>query len=186
MATADRPRSSALDHATRQQLDELDELMQRMLALPVNPPGEPEDLPGEKPREAPAVSENSPIQAEQVIHDNEEARTEAVLPSPAPLAILNRTRRNADSADSPGSNPRETAESAFIRVPRSAPRLRLAWPLYPLLWINLAFDRSTAWLGPVGRWLRGPAGRALLGWSGLLLLAAALAWLAWDGIGWTW
>jgi hypothetical protein len=63
---------------------------------------------------------------------------------------------------------------------------RVGWPLRPLLWLNLAFDWSTTWLGPPGRWLRGPGGRAVLGWGGLLLLAAALAWVALDGMAWTW
>jgi len=63
---------------------------------------------------------------------------------------------------------------------------RLASPLRPFLWVNVGFDRGTAWLGPVGHWLRAPGGRTLLGWTGLLLLAAALAWLALDGMAWTW
>jgi hypothetical protein len=63
---------------------------------------------------------------------------------------------------------------------------RLAWPLRPLLWLNWAFDYAMSWLGPPGRWLCGSGGRALLGWGGLLLIAAALAWIALDGMGWTW
>jgi hypothetical protein len=63
---------------------------------------------------------------------------------------------------------------------------RVPWPFRPLVWLNQAFDWSTAWLGPLGRWLRGPSGQALLGWSGLLMLAAALAWLALDTLGWSW
>jgi hypothetical protein len=38
----------------------------------------------------------------------------------------------------------------------------------------------------VGHWLRAPGGRALLGWAGLLLLVAAVAWLLLDEMGWTW
>ena len=58
MATSERPRYSALDHPTRQQLDELDALMQRMLALPVNPMEEPPDVPKRQPSKE-SVGENS-------------------------------------------------------------------------------------------------------------------------------
>ena len=44
--------------------------------------------------------------------------------------------------------------------------------------VNRLYDRSTAWLGPVGRWLRGEQGRSLLGWTGAAMLAAALVWAA--------
>jgi hypothetical protein len=63
----------------------------------------------------------------------------------------------------------------------------MAWPLRPLLWINLAFDYGTGWLGPLGCWLRGPLGRGVLGWGGLLLLVGALVWIALlEGMDWTW
>jgi hypothetical protein len=60
-----------------------------------------------------------------------------------------------------------------------------AW-LQPLVAFNAAFDWGVSWLGPLGRWLRTPGGRAALGWIGLVLLAAALALAALDGMGWTW
>ena len=50
--------------------------------------------------------------------------------------------------------------------------------LRPLVWLNRFFDRHTYRLGALGRWLRRPAGRAVLGWTGLLLLAAAAVLLA--------
>src|SRR5215467_10649646 len=57
MATADRPRSSSLDPATRRQLDELDLLMQRMLALPVNPREDPATPLPQQPAD-PGVADN--------------------------------------------------------------------------------------------------------------------------------
>jgi hypothetical protein len=56
----------------------------------------------------------------------------------------------------------------------------------PLLWLDHGFQTCMAPLGPVGRWLRGTAGRALLGWTGVLLLAAACGLAARDWFGWTW
>jgi hypothetical protein len=211
MATGNGPRFSALDPATRQQLDELDLLMQRMLALPVDPPEDPAIPPPQPPpvtavresmahppderlstdtsdlsamRPTPPAPPEAPrrIQDEQ-IRNKEQPNTEAARRPPP--ARSEGTQREAVSADFRASDLRVALQSA-LRIPLPASPVRLAWPLRPLLWINLAFDGSTAWLGPPGRWLRGPAGRSLLGWGGLLLLAAALAWLAWDGIGWTW
>jgi hypothetical protein len=58
--------------------------------------------------------------------------------------------------------------------------------LQPLVWANRAFDGCAARLGPPGRWLCGPRGKALLGWTGLALLSAAVAWGVLDWMGWTW
>ena len=41
-------------------------------------------------------------------------------------------------------------------------------------------------LGDSGSWLRTPMGRSALGMIGLVLLTAALLWLARDWFGWTW
>src|SRR5207253_2114127 len=84
--------------------------------------------------------------------------------------------------DSPRTVEMKLGKSAGVSAENARSR-RVAWPVYPLLWINWAFDRATGLLGPPGRWLRGPGRRAVLGWGGLLLLAAALVWLAWDGLG---
>jgi hypothetical protein len=194
MATADRPRSSALDPATRQQLDELDLLMQRMLALPVNPPddGPPPQLPPDSP-----IPENSGVCSgdyASTVTDEPIAALQALTPIPSQIqdAIERPAPGLRDLTQTPAALPSLAPSVPRVSAPStsraSLPRapLRLAWPLRPLLWINLAFDWSTGWLGPLGRWLREPGGRALIGWGGLLLLAAALAWLAWDGIGWTW
>ena len=195
MATADRPRSSALDPATRQQLDELDLLMQRMLALPVNPPDDSPTSPTQ-PQDL-TIPDNTVARSEHgasTVPDKPTTARQPLMPfltqaknqteQPAP-EIRDRTQTHAASPSLGPSAPRVSLPSTSRVSPHAAP-LRLAWPLRPLLWINVAFDWSTGWLGPLGRWLREPGGRALVGWVGLLLLAAALAWLAWDGIGWTW
>ena len=63
---------------------------------------------------------------------------------------------------------------------------RVSWYLRPVVWCNRAYDAGTSWTGPLGQWLRGAQGRAVIGLMGLLLLIAAFAWVAIDGLGWTW
>lgn len=213
MASAGRPPSSALDHATRQQLDELDALMQRMLALPVNPPEDLAHLAEEgPPRETASVSLGvqghaspplpepvRPAPDKQARREEEAVQRVAALSSaghslpPLPPALKG-PAASSHAPPAPVENPfsglgppqRAKGESGQPPPRPGVTPPRVAWPLRPLWWINRGFDGGTAWLGPVGRRLRGPGGRALLGWAGLLLLAAALAWLALDGIGWTW
>ncbi|HLJ95984.1 MAG TPA: hypothetical protein VKU02_22610 [Gemmataceae bacterium] len=206
---ADRPRSSSLDRRTRQQLDELDALMQRMLALPVELPET--QSPSEITPESMSIP---PATLSEAVPDVPTSPSEPTIPDPVglPAVIAHKPSPRAAAAGLPaalenmenwGSSSRShlaaaspfaslesprpvEAKSASFRPAETVHRPRIGWPLYPLVWINRAFDFATGWLGPLGRWLRGPAGRGLLGWVGLLLLAAALAWLAWDGLGWTW
>jgi hypothetical protein len=212
MPPAGRPRSSSLDRETRQQLDELDALMQRMLALPVELP---EDLPSPPTPETAgediaedtnAFSDASPgadvVTAPAAQPEGEQAGTSDLLSPTADPIPLTPPRERMESwgyssppplapvsspftgLDSPRTVEVKLAPSRAVTEKTRVPRV--VWTVYPLLWTNWAFDQATSWLGPLGRWLRAPGGRALLGWGGLLLLAAALAWLAWDGMGWTW
>ncbi len=229
MPPAGRPRSSSLDRETRQQLDELDALMQRMLALPVDSPDNLANTPiqppaGDTSSEGASASSEAgpgvaavlapepaiPVQVEQPREKGDcpledrgtvpffVGQSEPLPPAadPVPLAFPPDNMESWDNTSRApvvvpfagldsrtlevklGKSPGVSAENARSR--------RVAWPVYPLLWINWPFDRATGLLGPLGRRLRGPGGRALLGWGGLLLLAAALVWLAWDGLGWTW
>jgi len=61
-----------------------------------------------------------------------------------------------------------------------------SWCWKGLLWLNQAYDRSTAGLGLTGKWLRSTAGRCVLGIAGILLLALAVTWCLHDWLGWTW
>jgi hypothetical protein len=54
-----------------------------------------------------------------------------------------------------------------------------------LLLINKTFDVLAYLLGPVGASLRGP-GRNLLGWTGIVLIAAAAAWALGEWYGYDW
>jgi hypothetical protein len=180
-----RPWSSSFDRETRQQLDELDALIQRMLALPVEAPGDFGELPIKE-----TAKENS--------SDNMPAFSEANCPPITPVSPVSPQEKRESLSHSP-ENP-SVENEAPASVPNLQPanqapatisvqvarRARPRWPMYLLHGINLAFDQAAGWFGPPGHWLRGPSGRAVLGWSGLLLLAAAFAWLVWDGLGWTW
>jgi hypothetical protein len=56
----------------------------------------------------------------------------------------------------------------------------------PVVLLNRGYDRLAVRLGTPGRWLRHTAGRTLLGWTGLLLLAAAVTIALFDWFGWPW
>lgn len=185
--------SSRPPSSTRQLLDELDALMQRMLSLPVEGGEEaPDSVPSGDSNEPP-VPLTPPVALSPV------ADTAAVPRAASPPATSPPATPPAEPPELPG--PRTLAPlgpdlfadlphiSPFPEHLRSYPRRRWrfapAWQR-PLLWLNAAFDWGTRWLGPPGRWLRSRQGRNLLGWLGLAFLALALGWqlLAW--LGWEW
>lgn len=152
---------------TRQQLDELDALMQRMLALPVEEPAEPANV----------QRESAPVLVEEVAPASLHA-----LATVAPVLVkVNRMVPTEQDRVPPTESPRqpEPEETAADAEPPAA------W-LLPLVWANGFFDLLTYLLGSHGRWLRGPRGRAALAWLGLLLLLAAAAWAVLDWDGWNW
>jgi hypothetical protein len=77
MSASASPRSAALPPPTRQQLDELDALLQRMLAIPVRPVEEPAPAPNEATAAPKSYSTSEP---EPVL----EQRTESMPSCPAP------------------------------------------------------------------------------------------------------
>jgi hypothetical protein len=180
------PGRSPVSHApTRQQLDELDALMQRMLALPVDAVDVPSDAApsniapsADEEQERVDVLTTITPDAGTPSATQEESPEESVLapgiswnlisPLPAP-------RR--------GSGVPETAPSA---IESSEELIVVGWWLRPLAWMNRGFDRWFQRLGPLGRWLSDTGGRSVLGWIGVLLLAAAVAWVVLDTLGWTW
>jgi hypothetical protein len=58
--------------------------------------------------------------------------------------------------------------------------------MLPVVLLNRGYDRLTMRLGTPGRWLRHAGGRTLLGWTGVLLLAAAVLIALFDWFGWPW
>jgi hypothetical protein len=161
---------------TRQQLDELEALMQRMLALPVEPP------------ETEAASVPPPIVETAGI-------PELAEPEPTPLPSSTQFTQREPVPVSVAVTP----EPVFIvpqpeppalpaeAVPAARPvhrRPRVDWWVRPLLWSNRTFDRCTIPLGDPGRWLRSRRGRSWLGYTGIVFFATALAWEVLDWMGW--
>ena len=177
-------RSAGAVYPTRQQLDDLEALMERMLALPVSKTEEETDGPAElvaAPEAAHATAVNGhslrtvtrPVPEAPPWFDNEPV-ADAILPPPDRLEKLEAEPQSVEPASEP----------ARPVAPGELPRA--AWPLRPLVWCNRLFDRWTFNLGSTGRWLRGSVGRNLVGVGGLFLLAGAVAWAILDWIGWTW
>ena len=177
---APRPRPLS---PTRQQLDELDALLERMLALPVSaadepaaastaelpaPPAAPPALPEPPPPPRPAVAVPLPTPPAAPVPAVPPAAALAAVNAPAPPAV----RR-------PPAVPRP---SLPLFQPAPPPPLWLA----PVVLLNRGYDRLTLRLGTTGRWLRHSGGRATLGYAGLLLLAVALGIALFDWIGWPW
>ncbi len=175
-----RPGGSA--HPTRQQLDDLEALMQRMLALPVNP-GEDEPA-----AELPVLTaEAEPVRREETAWQPVTHTVETVVsePPPATSPALPQPARETPSAaltaSSSSVKPPAVKPPAVLNRVRHFPR----W-LAPIVWINRAFDNWTMPLGRPGRWLRSRQGRALLGALGFLFMAAAAGWMILSLVGWTW
>lgn len=155
-----RPGGSA--HPTRQQLDDLEALMQRMLALPVN------QVEGEPEAELPTVPA--------------EATAEAGPP----------VREEAAPVSEPVFGPAKPQAATVVKTPAILGRVGHRWPrwfapvVWPVVWINRTFDHWTTFLGRPGRWFRSRQGRALLGALGLLFIVVAVAWTILSLVGWTW
>jgi hypothetical protein len=184
MSTPERP--VLPDHPTRQQLDELDALMERMLALPVNQP----ELSGPMPKlpARPVKALSLPIvQATVAVPERVSDQGSGV----GDQGVLS-TQYSVLSTHYSGSGVR--VESL---TPDSRPLTPDPWPLThagpavpfwlrPAVWCNRVYDSGTALLGPAGRCLRGTKARTVLGLSGIALITAALLWAAVDTWGWTW
>jgi hypothetical protein len=200
MSTPTVPPASP-NNPTRQLLDELDALMERMLSLPVEEVDGAEPLPPPRspllrePAAPVIVSIGSPpslanrgeliqtVGASPTIRPPARpAPTTSAAPAPPPTAAATTTSPPPISA-APHWSPKGILERT---LPSRPLEVRLAWWMPPILWSNRVFDRATLRLGPVGRWLRGETGRTLLGWSGLVLLVLALTCLVLDIVGWSW
>lgn len=188
--------------STRQMLDELDELMERMLSLPVQDveaaaaaPREIVRLPtmsatltvlerpaaDEEPSAAPRESGGSARQLpREVPNYSTELDSPAADLAPEPIP---------EEAIPPGVQelPLPEAPAAPSIEPMKVKRRSLAGLLLQLLlWTNQGFDRATLLLGGPGQWLRGSRGRSFLGRVGLVLLLLAIGWLLKDWLGWAW
>ncbi len=200
---------------TRQQLDELDALLQRMLDLPMNSEpvhAEPAvaktyaPLPPLLPQESPLPRQG--MTAEPVQHA---WRMTPPLdqPRPAPVDAV-ADAQFASEAPYPYSMVygehlvAETlppfAEPVSSPPPEAAPYASPAWAvaaastqeptqsflLTPFIVINGVFDALTYLLGPLGAWLRQGSGRTALGWLGIVMILGAIGWALTDWAGSDW
>jgi hypothetical protein len=213
MSTPVRSCSSTPLQPTRQQLDELIELMQRMLSLPESAPEQDAAPLYQRGVRLPqSVSAAASTFAEPADNHVEVASAAAATPalrselsggtpqSTSPVAesvaVMSVSLLPVSSQDPAKILEAEEPQRAGNREQGTEDRqkplwLRLLSPvahlgLWPLLRIDWVFEGCMSWLGAPGSWLTGPCGRAWLGWSGLTLLAAALAGYLLVGMGWTW
>lgn len=182
MATAPSP-----NDLTRQQLDELDSLLQRMLSVPLAPPDTP--MPGalgrtDAPPLPPAwrIDPPAPAAAASLPHlvltePPSSAKIEPAPPAPKPVAPVP-TPAKPQAAPVP-SAPKPTVTASAPPAPKpvsSAPPV--PFPLLPLVALNTAFDAACGALGPVGRLLRSGFFKHIYGLTGLGLIAYTAAHVA--------
>ncbi len=197
------PNDSSLQ-TTKQMLDELDALMDRMLSLPVNeleegqtggekpsvlaakltilePPAGPfEKQRGAPPQQRPRPeSDNLPLNPPHfTMSPSEPAEpltTYVAPPVPEPEPLTN-------EIEPPSLL--QKLDPLLADMSEPAASLSMSWGYQPLVWINRSFDRVALLVPGAGSWLRTQSGRMFLGASGFVLTAAAVGWLLKDWLGW--
>jgi outer membrane biosynthesis protein TonB len=205
---ATRPKDGASSpRSTRQLLDELDALMDQMLALPVEeepPPPAPavaatltiiEPEPEAPAPQPPAKAETIPIKrtgvpappiapAEEVAEAPPWSTTEIVeKPTPSGFALVDLDDEEATNAlVAPAPTP--PAPSVPRQPARPMPRSSAGAMTNSLVVWDRGFRRFTRKLGPIGWFVRSDTGRVFLGMLGLAFWIIALAWLVRDW--WQW
>ena len=180
---------------TRQMLDDLDALMERMLSVPVADAEPTVAAPKlsarltllEPARQPPApMPARKPVEA-PVMQETPSAPPPAIA---APVASAHYTRVPATELEPisndvlpPSMLPRIT--QLLSEIPDEAPSA-LGMIHAPLWWINVAFDGCTHLLGRPGAFLRDAGGRLIVGLLGVVLAILAAGWFAKDWWGWTW
>lgn len=193
-----------VDPPTRQQLDELDALMQRMLALPVHQAEEDSCkslaveiglTPATSSNPAPSVDHvtaaehDTPYSQEFAFGDDPDPSPEgspigdqAQPDTAAHFPILVAPRWITRGA------PRALVDTHARPEPvqKSVAKDPVPWWLAPAWCLNWLFEALTCRLGPVGRAMQSPLGRMVLGTLGILSLLSAVGWAAMLRMGWTW
>lgn len=189
-----------IDQAARQQLDELDALLQRMLASDDPPPAAPPPPP-RPPAPVLNTTPNRPDYQTWVIDLNPRDGS-SVLGNRGGVALTPPPR-----ATPTGPTPEEVSAVGLawaaqplpaVPVEPVSPPQPLPVPLPPMpppplplaLWpwaaVTFLYDGPTYLLGPLGRPLRGPVCKNLLGASGVAMMLLAVAWSALEWYGWPW
>lgn len=183
---------------TRQQLDELDSLLQRMLSMPLNKPTPvvipTTDLPAPPSGwRADAAAGTVPVPHMVTAPVRTVAATPVPTAGPAPTAFAPSALPLMQSYQSqpvelkpvplepsPSEVPFGKSEPVPSTQPESPVLSPFLWPLFALNWLIESFLKL---FGPPGEMLTRPAAKGLLGASGLAMLVAAGLWVA-LGQGW--
>jgi hypothetical protein len=204
---SNNPTNDTTLQTTKQLLDELDSLMEKMLSLSTNDPDDAPPFPQEvikPPASTPTLSATLTL-LEPPAPGRPSASSYFSIPEPlSPHSAVNSPHFASDPAQ-PGPAPigyqpapqpepltNQVVPSSMLRelqplleqIPEPATPMTTLWIYLPLLWINQAFDGSTSILGPTGDLLRSQVFRALLGLSGVALMVLAAGWFLKDWLGW--
>jgi hypothetical protein len=200
---------------TRQQLDEIDTLLRRMLTLPPlagepapTPATPPASMPPSQVYPPPIVRENSPPASPVVGDPNVQAWRAEWPPAPQPQAPASPPSVVAWGSPAPPADvppwamPSGPASAPPFAIPvSSGPVIQAVSPtsyqstsgtqqsqslfILSLVLLNGLFNLLTYLLGPIGTWIRGP-GRGMVGWAGILMLVAAAVWALGNWYGYDW
>jgi len=196
---------------TRQQLDELDDLLQRMLNLPLTgtePPPAPTgptwryDAPAAPPAPTPHLAAppeppRAPVYAAPplvappppVVRPEPITSPLPLIPPPEPTTPIIERKPTPPSRPAPKPVPKPPPVAAAPPPPAPVPQVVYDPPpplpvlLWPLAVLNWVFDRLAGLLGPPGWLLRSGLGKNVLGLAGIGLLVYTAAHLATDA-GW--
>jgi len=189
---ATRPKDGASLRSTRQLLDELDVLMDQMLAIPVVDDPEP-------PPRTPALPATLTLIEPEDIAEPNVAIAPPAEPAPLPVREIPITRLHLPVKSAPAEE--TEIESAIEVSPEAllpetpvvpvAPRVSRPLPPSPARWSyrsaivwDRGYRRMTRRLGLSGRLMRSLFGRTALGLLGLSFLVAAAGWLLKDWTQW--
>jgi hypothetical protein len=199
---------------TRQQLDEIDALLRRMLTLPSM---DAESTPPPTvfaPSSTPIVREmpppHSPVPGDPPVHAWRVEWPKAPEPQPPAspsVAAWGSPVPNPPVDSTPWAfNPAVTQQPPFatLAVAEGRPVTSLAPSIFPspplatavrpastsvviglLVLLNGTFNVMSYLLGPLGTWLRGQ-GRTYMGWAGVAMTLAAIGWAAGNWFGYDW
>ena len=174
---------------TKQMLDELDALMEKMLALPTSdgeddacfpePVVKPLPLPATMSATLTLLREAQEQAAHPAFNPPHMALppTEAREPAPQPEPLTN---------DIVPPSVMEKLEPMLAAIPEPEGALATQWGYLPLVAINVIFDWATMIFGGAGSWMRTDGGRLLLGFSGVVMMLIAAGWFLKDWLGWNW
>jgi hypothetical protein len=215
---------STPNQPTRQQLEEIDSLLKRMLSLPplaseaVEPAPAPPSIPPVAPYAQPTIREVPPaippapgdpiVQAWRVEFPQTPPTSSStsvaswgtpvgssLTPAAAPVHEQRFTVYQPQPLPPPTPAPiTYTPPPVPVPVnPYPAPAVAPAVPIergtsilvWPFLIVNWVYDLLTYVLGPGGGWLRG-SGRRLLGFAGIVMIFASIAWAAGNWYGYDW